>query len=407
MTVPFTPSAGAWPAGFAASIVRRLLGRPRQGSLVVELPSGERLQLDGLRPGPQAEITLHGWRFLRHLTSGWDIGFAEAWMAGEVSSPDLVALLTLAGSNGRLEEPLVRLRLPRVGLRLRHARNRNSRRGSRRNIAAHYDLGNDFYAHWLDAGMSYSSGLFSSPTQTLEEAQEAKIDRVIELLALRDGERVLEIGCGWGGLAEGILRKRDCTLTGVTLSVEQLAYAQRRLQAEIARGVCDLRLQDYRDIGGTYDRIVSIEMMEAVGETYWPTYFDVLRQRLRPGGRAVLQVITIDEARFPSYRRRPDFIQKYIFPGGMLPTRQIIEREAARAGFTIVAAEGFGQSYARTLQHWRNRFTHAWPEIQRLGFDLRFKRMWDYYLAYCEAGFATTAIDVGLYALAQRPTGIS
>ena len=407
MTVPYTPSTGAFPASFVSSIGHRLVGRLKHGSLLIELPSGERLRLDGLSPGPQAEITLHTWRFLRHLTSGWDIGFAEAYMAGDWSSPDLVALLTLAGLNSRLEEPLSRLRLPRVGLRLRHARNRNSRRGSRRNIAAHYDLGNAFYAHWLDAGMSYSAGLFSSPTQTLEEAQDAKIDRVLKLLALRGGERVLEIGCGWGALAERIVRTHDGVLTGVTLSAEQLAYAERRLQAEIARGVCDLRLQDYRDVGGTYDRIVSIEMMEAVGEAYWPTYFEVLRQRLRPGGSAVLQVITIDEARFQSYRRRPDFIQRYIFPGGMLPSRQVIEREAASAGFTIATAEGFGKSYARTLEHWRNRFTQAWPQIQELGFDLRFKRMWDYYLAYCEAGFVIKAIDVGLYKLAYRPTGIS
>jgi cyclopropane-fatty-acyl-phospholipid synthase len=380
----------------AEALLRRMVGDLECGELVIETPTGDRLVLGGRRPGQQANVTIHSWRCLWRLVAGWDIGFAEAYCAGEWSSSNLVTLLRLACDNGAAMSPLGFLRAPRFWLRLRHAMNRNTRRGSRRNIAAHYDLGNEFYRQWLDAGMSYSSGMFSSVSKTLEQAQSAKLDRVVRLLELDGGERVLEIGCGWGGLAEQLLQKR-CDLTGITLSTEQLAYAQHRLSSQALAGHCDLRLQDYRDVRGDFDRIVSIEMLEAVGEAYWPTYFEKLHDRLRPGGIAVLQVITIDEARFEDYRRRPDFIQKYIFPGGMLPTPQIVEREASKASLHLVSNEFFGEGYARTLEEWRIRFQDAWPQIKALGFDQRFKRMWEYYLAYCQAGFETGAINVGLY----------
>jgi cyclopropane-fatty-acyl-phospholipid synthase len=381
----------------AEALLRRIVGRLERGELVIETPTRDRLVLGGRRPGPLAQVTIHTWRCLWRLVSGWDIGFAEAYIAGEWSSPDLVALLKLACSNSDLVKPLKALRGPRLWLRLRHAINRNTRRGSRRNIAAHYDLGNKFYQQWLDPGMTYSAGLFSRAGQTLEEAQDAKLDRVISLLNLSGGERVLEIGCGWGSFAERLLQQHDGAVTGITLSSEQLDYAQHRLGAAVQSGRCDLRLQDYRDVCGTFDRIVAIEMLEAVGEAYWSTYFEKLRDSLRPGGSAVLQVITIDESRLENYRRRPDFIQKYIFPGGMLPTKQIIEREGAQAGLRLVAHEHFGQSYARTLEHWQRRFQKSWPIIEWLGFDERFKRTWEYYLAYCQAGFEVNAISVGLY----------
>jgi cyclopropane-fatty-acyl-phospholipid synthase len=268
---------------------------------------------------------------------------------------------------------------------------------SRRNIAVHYDLGNEFYQHWLDPSMTYSAGLFSSRDRTLEQAQNAKLDRVITLLDLNDGDRVLEIGCGWGSLAERMIERHDCRVTGVTLSARQFDFAQRRLRNRGLAGRSSIRLQDYRDVRGTYDRIVSIEMLEAVGQAYWPTYFEKLRDRLRPGGAAVIQVITIDEDRFEDYRRRPDFIQKYIFPGGMLPTIEIIERETAKAGLSLVGKEFFADSYARTLEEWRRRFLDSWTEIEALGFDERFKRTWEYYLAYCQAGFETGIVNVGLY----------
>jgi cyclopropane-fatty-acyl-phospholipid synthase len=380
----------------AATLLRGLSPRLHCGTLEVQIPSGEHLALHGPQPGPRASLVVHSWRSVWRLLIAGDIGFAESYIAGEWSSSTLDALMALALRNSTVETPLQGLRELRPLLKLQHALNRNTKRGSRRNIAAHYDLGNEFYAQWLDAGMSYSAALFSSPAQTLEEAQDAKLDRVCALLDLSNGQDVLEIGCGWGSLAEHIIRRHDCALTGITLSAQQLEYAGSRLYDLHPHGFCDLRLQDYRDVRGSYDRIVSIEMLEAVGEAYWPTYFGKLRDSLRPGGLAVLQVITIEE-RLEGYRRRPDFIQKHIFPGGMLPTTQIIRREIAAAGLELIGSEWFGDSYARTIKEWQLRFQNAWPSIQAIGFDNRFKRAWEYYLAYCRAGFEAGTLSVGLY----------
>jgi cyclopropane-fatty-acyl-phospholipid synthase len=385
------------PGSIAEASLRRVFGELDFGELVIEFPSGHRQAFGGRRAGPQGKLSIHSWRCLWRLFSHWDIGFAEAYIAGELSSPNLPELLQLACNNRAKVEPLRFLRAPRVLGRLRHVMNRNTRNGSRRNIAAHYDLGNEFYQQWLDSTMTYSAGLFCSRAQTLEQAQHAKLDRVITLLELTDGDQVLEIGCGWGSLAERIMERNDCKVTGVTLSAQQFEFAQRRLRDREFDERSSILLEDYRDVRGTYDRIVSIEMLEAVGEVYWPTYFEKLHDRLRPGGVAVMQVITIDEDRFEDYRRRPDFIQKYIFPGGMLPTAGIIERETVKAGLRLVEKEFFGDSYARTLEQWRRRFLDSWPKIEALGFDERFKRAWEYYLAYCQVGFETGIVNVGLY----------
>jgi len=386
---------------FNEMALKKAIGILECGELIVEMPGGGRIVFRGATPGPQAHLVVHRWRFLARLASAWDIGFAESYMAGECSSPDLIALLTLACRNQSVADRLGFFRTPRPWLKLRHALNRNTRRGSRRNIAAHYDLGNEFYKHWLDASMTYSAGLFSNKGQPLEVAQEAKIDRVIELLEPQDGARILEIGCGWGGLAERLLKRKSCTLTGITLSTGQLEHGRQHLAGFIESGRCDLRLQDYRDVHGLFDRIISIEMLEAVGEAYWSRYFEKLRDNLRPGGIAVLQVITIAEDRFERYRRRPDFIQKYIFPGGMLPTKQIIERQASQVGLEVIARQFFGDSYALTLEHWDAKFQDAWPAIKALGFDERFRRMWRYYLAYCQVGFETRALDVGFFKIVR------
>ncbi len=392
----------------AEAVLGWFVARLAYGELAVKLPDGTRLVFSGRRAGLQARVRLHRWRALLRLAWSGAVGFAEGYIAGDWSSPDLAALLTVAAQNRDSLEPFAGMPAPRLRDRLRHAINRNTRGGSRRNIAAHYDLGNAFYRHWLDAGMTYSSALFSSRVQSLEQAQAHKLDRVIEWLDPAGGEHVLEIGCGWGSLAERLLDFRDCRLTGITLSTEQLAYGEARLGRHVRTGRCELRLQDYRDLRETFDRIVSIEMLEAVGEAYWPTYFRVLHDRLRPGGVAVLQVITIAESRFSAYRRRPDFIQKHVFPGGMLPTTRIIEQEAARAGLELTQVELFADSYVRTLQEWNVRFQRAWGDIAALGFDARFKRKWEFYLAYCEAGFATGALDVGLYRLVrQAPAPLS
>jgi cyclopropane-fatty-acyl-phospholipid synthase len=381
-------------ADLAERMLLRLLRGLRHGRLHVELPSGRLVTIKGSESGPESTISMRSWSALRRTIIGGGMGFAEAYIAGEWTSPDLPALIELLAINGRHLGPAAGgRRLATLAARLRHRANENDRRGSRRNIAFHYDLGNEFYEAWLDRGMQYSSAIYA-PGDTLETAQQRKLDRIADWLGVSGGESVLEIGFGWGAVAER-LAGLGCTVTGLTLSERQLAFARERLAG--AGLAADLRLQDYRDCTGTFDRIVSIEMVEAVGEKYWPLYFDALSQRLAPGGCAVIQAITIDPDRFEDYRRRPDFIQRHVFPGGMLPTAEILASEAAAAGLTLVRSERFGISYAQTLADWRARFHAAWPAIERLGFDDRFRRLWDYYLAYCEGGFRAGSIDVGLF----------
>jgi cyclopropane-fatty-acyl-phospholipid synthase len=370
------------------------------GRLRVTTPAGKHMTFRGVGSGPYAQIGVRSWRALWRLLAGGDIGFADAYLAGQWTTPNITELLLFAAQNS--PRPSFWRTLPRPFVRLQHARNHNSKSGSRRNIAAHYDLGNDFFSHWLDAGMSYSSALYADENDNLEDAQMRKLDRVIDLAELSDGEKVLEIGCGWGALAERIIARHDCSVTAINLSARQLDYARQRLSDRGLGGSTDLRMQDYRDVEGTYDRIVSVEMLEAVGEAYWPTFFGQLAKLLRPGGIAVLQSITIRDALFDTYRRRPDYIQKYIFPGGFLPTMRIIARECEAAGLELVSTDFFANSYARTLAEWQRRFQGAWPAISSLGFDERFKRMWEYYLAYCQAGFTVGTIDVGHYKLVRQ-----
>ena len=393
-------------AGAFAWIIRRYLQRLLQpadrGRLVVTLPNGSRILHGGSKPGPEATLAINRWQVFARVLAGGSNGFAEAYMDGFWSSPDLPALLAWFDCNGSALETTTDGPLPmRLMDRLRHALRSNTRRNSRRNIAAHYDLGNAFYAAWLDAGMSYSSGIYAEAQTSLEAAQAAKVDRVCDLLELQSGQRVLEIGCGWGGVMEAVAQ-RGAAITGLTLSHEQKAFAEARLAQCAPAEAWDVRLQDYRDLDGSYDRIVSIEMLEAVGEAYWPTYFAQVHDRLKPGGVAVIQVISIAEDRYAAYRRRPDFIQRYIFPGGMLPTPAIVAEQADIAGLVLSQRMDFGLSYAHTLRDWRMRFLAAWPRIAVLGFDAHFKRMWEYYLAYCEAGFHTGAIDVHLFQF-RRP----
>jgi len=394
-TPPTRPTVGPW-------LIRRALHHLEYGRLTVVLPSGERIEHLGTTTGPHGVIELrNGGAFRRLLTRG-DVGLAEGYIAGDWTSPDLTALIALAAENvTRLERTLEGLWPVRLCRRLGHVLRHNSAKGSRRNIAFHYDLGNDFYRLWLDDSMTYSSAIALVPGKTLEQAQQAKLDRIAELLALTGDEDVLEIGCGWGGLA-GRIAKSSRRVTGLTLSQEQLTYARDQLGSQGLADHVEFRLKDYRDEIDQYDRIVSIEMLEAVGEAYWPTYFETLRACLRPGGRIVLQAITIREDRFESYKRSPDFIQRYIFPGGMLPTQNILADQARRAGLAIVTSETFGAGYADTLAEWRSRFEAAWAHVAALGFDPAFRRLWGYYLSYCEAGFRTGTIDVGLYVLARR-----
>ncbi|WP_244644296.1 SAM-dependent methyltransferase [Azorhizobium oxalatiphilum] len=386
--------------GIGPYVLRKLLSRLERGRLTVVFPSGARLDHRSATPGPEATLVLNSWRPLHRLLKRGGVGFGEAYMAGEWTTPDLSALLTLLAENvARLEATMAGLLPVRLGRRVGHMLRANSRRGARKNITFHYDLGNEFYRLWLDRTLTYSSALYARPDMTLEEAQQAKLDRVAELLELdRADLKLLEIGCGWGALAVR-LAHAGAHVTGLTLSTEQKTRAQALAAEEKLSERIEIRLEDYRDVEGTFDRLVSIEMLEAVGEQYWPVYFSTLKQRLAPGGIAVLQAITIDEARFEAYRADPDFIQHYIFPGGMLPTKEHMGRLAREAGLRLETVEPFGQSYAETLAEWRHRLDASWPVIEKLGFDQTFHRMWDYYLAYCEAGFRAGVIDVAFYKL--------
>ena len=397
------------------AVLTKILSRLRLGKITVQTPAGYRVTYTAAQPGPEATVVLHRWRAVRWLLWKGDLGFAESYMEGDWTSPDLASFLELAALNvENLDKEIVGNFLVRMIRKFRHARAANTRKGSRRNIASHYDLGNEFYTRWLDTGMTYSSALYSDPGQTLEAAQTAKQNLVLDKLALSGGESVLEIGCGWGGLAERVLERGAGKITCLTLSTEQLAYAKQRVQKSGLADRADLRLQDYRDVDGKFDRIVSIEMLEAVGQEFWSTYFDTLKARLAENGVAVLQVITLAKERFEGYANGVDFIQRYIFPGGMLPTDEIMRAEIARAGFEVKELKTFGDSYALTLAEWNSRFQDAWTAIQTFGFDNRFKLMWEYYLAYCEGGFRSKMIDVGLYVIgrpgqspaAARPTAL-
>jgi cyclopropane-fatty-acyl-phospholipid synthase len=388
-------------ARFAERWVARVLRSLKIGHLTIETPSGARVEGRGEIEGPRAILVLHRWRTMRRLMFGGDVGFAEAYIDGDWSTPDLATLIELAALNeNALSEVTAGRRITRFLHRIRHLLRSNTKRGSRRNIEAHYDLGNDFYKLWLDTGMTYSSALYASPKQSLEDAQENKLSRIMDLLALKSGERVLEIGCGWGRLAERLSTERGARVTGLTLSPSQLAIATERLRSAGAYK-SELRLQDYRDVKEKFDRVVSIEMIEAVGEKYWPAYFGKIADVLKPGGRAVLQVITIANDRFDLYRKNADFIQRYIFPGGMLPSPAVMLDQIRQAGMQFTSLENFGESYARTLNEWNRRFQRVWPEIDTMGYSRRFKRTWEYYLAYCEGGFRSKAIDVGLYVMTK------
>lgn len=399
---PRGPVAGLLDRAALAALQHALKDFRPVGTLTVTVPDGGRFRLESERDGIDAEIDFHNLAIIPKGIRRGTIGFAQAYMDGDLTTPDLVAVLRfflhneaeLGAAGGRL----FRVRLPD---RLYHLVRPNTRAGAKRNIAAHYDLSNDFYRLWLDESMTYSSAYFADGANDLASAQHAKYRKVIEALSPEAGDRVLEIGCGWGGFAEVAAGERDLNVTGITLSREQLAYASRRIAEAGLAERCELRFQDYRDTEGSYDRIASIEMIEAVGEANWPDYFATLAARLRSSGTAAIQAITIAEPLFERYRRGVDFIQRYIFPGGMLPTRTVIAREAERAGLALDGFETFADCYARTLREWRARFNAAWPQIAALGFDERFRRRWDYYLAYCEAGFTERTIDVGIYRLVK------
>ncbi len=374
--------------------ISRLAPGWRQGSIAITAPDGTEFRLAGDQSGPAGRLHLHSRRALHRLFWGGDIGFAEGYFAGDWDTPDLPALLHVAALNMDGTDLLNANAMARGLNMLRHWRNRNTRRGSRRNIFAHYDLGNAFYARWLDESMTYSAAMYERPELSLCEAQNRKYAALAQRIGLTGKHHVLEIGCGWGGFAEFAGREIGARVTAITISKAQYDHASARIQRAGLGERVRVELKDYRDLRGRYDRVVSIEMLEAVGERYWPVYFAKLAERLAPGGMAGLQTITIDRKHFDAYRRAPDFIQTHVFPGGMLPTEERLGTEAARAGLAWKSILRFGPDYARTLSHWAQAFNAAWDDIAKMGFDPRFRRLWNYYLAYCEAGFRAGRTDV-------------
>jgi cyclopropane-fatty-acyl-phospholipid synthase len=397
-TLSLPPSAPA-----AARAVFRVLAKLSIGRLHVQLPDGSSAHFGAHdSSGPHAAIRLVNWHVCAAALKSGDIGFAESYIAGDWQTPDLAALLRLFIANREAIESVV------YGswwgsliYRAKHLLHRNSRRGSKKNIHAHYDLGNPFYRLWLDETMNYSSAWFNGDrTQNLPEAQQAKVLRALDECGLQPGQRLLEVGCGWGALAQAAATARGAHVVGVTLSSEQLAWAQSRIAAARATERVDLRLQDWRDIDDEpFDAIASIEMFEAVGREYWPSFFAMLRNKLKPGGLACLQSITIRDDLFERYVQGTDFIQQYIFPGGLLPSPSEFRKAAHEAGLEVINELAFGLDYAETLARWRERFLAEERRVRLIGFDTRFMRTWEFYLAYCEAAFACGNTDVVQFTL--------
>jgi cyclopropane-fatty-acyl-phospholipid synthase len=403
----FAPTALSLPPGTPASArtALKLLQRLRHGSLNVQLPDGSHYHFGHSDPTGAvhtAAITMKNWNVCKAALSSGDIGFAESYIAGDWTTPSLADLMKVFISNRQeVEDVIYGSWLGRLIYRVQHLFNRNTKANSQKNIHAHYDLGNAFYTLWLDGTMNYSSAWFDGDhSRPMVEAQNAKVRRALRMAHVQPGDRVLEIGCGWGALAEMATNEFQATLTGVTLSTEQLAFAKARMASLGQSHSADLRLQDYRDINdGPYDAICSIEMVEAVGREYWPTYFASIARLLKPGGRACVQSIVIDDSLFERYIESTDFIQQYIFPGGCLPCPREFKREAEKAGLQVIDSFAFGPDYAETLRRWRHQFLAERARVLTLGFDERFIRLWEFYLAYCEAAFDKANIDVVQYTL--------
>ncbi|WP_264465720.1 class I SAM-dependent methyltransferase [Roseitranquillus sediminis] len=374
-----------------------------RGRLDFVLPDGRRFRADGREKGPEAEVVVHDPDLFARLIREGDMGFCEAYLDGGWSTPDLQAFMDVIHVAGDdLYDGFPGMRVLRAYERLRHLLRGNTRSQAKRNIAAHYDLGNDFYRLWLDSTMTYSSAKFQTGEESLEAAQAAKYASLIDQMGVREGDHVLEIGCGWGGFAEYAARERGLRVTGLTISRAQFDFARQRIANAGLVEQVEIAFRDYRDEAGRYDGIASIEMFEAVGEKYWPVYFDAVRERLRPGRNATLQIITLQDRRWEVYRRGVDFIQKYIFPGGMLPSPTVLRAEIERAGLRVAQSVEFGESYSQTLRRWHDAFTMRWDEIASLGFDERFRRMWSFYLTSCAAAFQSGNCDVTQITV-QRP----
>ena len=380
-----------------------LVGKLNSGRVDFILPDGRRFRAEGLKPGPVAEVTINNPDVFARLVREGDLGFCDAYLDGWWTTPDLQAFMDfIHADNDDMYDGFPGMALVRAWEKARFWFQSNTKRQALKNISYHYDLGNDFYSLWLDETMTYSSALFNTSQESLEKAQIAKYASMVDQMGVQPGDHVLEIGCGWGGFAEYAAKERGLKVTGLTISKEQLEYAQKRIKRNGLSDKVNLKLQDYRDETGVYDGVASIEMFEAVGEKYWPVYFDKIKQCLKPGKHATLQIITIQDARWEVYRKSVDFIQKYIFPGGMLPSPSVLRKEVNRAGLSVQHSIEFGKSYSQTLRRWFEVFNNKWDNISAMGFDDRFRRMWNFYLTSCAATFESGNCDVTQITL-QKP----
>ncbi len=380
-----------------------ILARVQCGEICVTWPDGTVQTFSGETSGPSCDVKFHSSIALSRVLRHGKMGFCEAVIDGEITSKDLPKVIEFAVLHDTYLETVLKANpMRRFGLKLFHLLRRNNKAGAARNISYHYDLGNDFYGAWLDRTMTYSSAVFKNDDDDLSQGQINKYQCLVELADIRPDDHVLEIGCGWGGFAKYVASTIGAKVTGITISKEQHAFARKSIDEAGLNDRADVRLADYRELDGKYDKVVSIEMFEAVGQAYWPTYFGVVSNLLKKGGRAAIQAITIDDAAFEAYRRDPDFIQRYIFPGGMLPSLPVLQSPLRLAGLELLEERGYGLHYARTLAQWRERFNAAWPDLATGQFDARFKRMWELYLAYCEGGFRGGIIDVKQMLLMHR-----
>ena len=380
-----------------------LVGKLNSGRVDFVLPDGRRFRAEGKCPGPVAEITINNPEVFARLIREGDLGFSDAYLDEWWTTPDLQTFMDfIHADNDDMYDGFSGIAIVRAWEKVRFWFQSNSKRQALKNISHHYDLGNDFYSLWLDDTMTYSSALFNTGQESLENAQIAKYASMIDQMGVKPGDHVLEIGCGWGGFAEYAAKERGLKVTGLTISKEQLLYAQKRIKNKGLEDKVDLKLQDYRDETGVYDGVASIEMFEAVGEKYWPIYFETIKHCLKPGRQATLQIITVHDARWDVYRKSVDFIQKYIFPGGMLPSPTVLRQEVTKAGLRVQHSVEFVKSYSQTLRRWFNVFNDQWDTINDMGFDDRFRRMWNFYLTSCAATFESGNCDVTQITL-QKP----
>ena len=380
-----------------------LVGKLNSGRVDFILPDGRRFRAEGSKPGPVAEVTINNPDVFARLVREGDLGFCDAYLDGWWTTPDLQAFMDfIHADNDDMYDGFPGMALVRAWEKARFWFQSNTKRQALKNISYHYDLGNDFYSLWLDDTMTYSSALFNTSQESLEKAQIAKYASMVDQMGVKPGDHVLEIGCGWGGFAEYAAKERGLKVTGLTISKEQLDYANKRIKSKGLSDKVNLKLQDYRDETGVYDGVASIEMFEAVGEKYWPVYFDKIKQCLKPGKQATLQIITIQDARWEVYRKSVDFIQKYIFPGGMLPSPSVLRQEIHRAGLSVQHSIEFGKSYSQTLRRWFEVFNNKWDNRSAMGFDDRFRRMWNFYLTSCAATFESGNCDVTQITLQKR-----